>query len=345
MQVPPVFDLIPHNVCNSPTWASFLISQSSPTRAIFPVPEEPYPPAAILNPEPSRRTLLRRRLSKMLGSSSRAGGDCRATRAGPIDDTPPNDRERVPSVTRNHDSAKILWGANDSFLPRAKPPPPLKKLNHRRTPSDAGPRSPSRATVPRPSTSHHCFSTSSRGLSKSKSMTFRGPQPKLQVVPVLDVSRDGLVVNVHHTLSRSSTQSSGETDEPRSAWPWHPPSSWAGPAAATSADEDKTPKQAGMFRLLSRKRAPNNPWSGDRDRQSSAETSKTPEPCVVVNLREKGEASESTPPEAVEVQCYKGWEERPLLNVMHKLRELRFKQEQASVDQIVVGCSVEQQVY
>lgn len=182
-------------------------------------------------------------------------------------------------------------------------------------------------------------------------MAFRSSQRTLHT-PILDTSSEhcnNLVIDVQRPLKRlgssgtisSGTSTSGTTSSESShvtmdvvpsgsgyAWRWKPPASWSGPSAAMSADEDKSPNLVGAFTFTGKKRAKGNSRGAVRDR---TRLFKELEPVrlanVVVEPKEDVSVTraEFSPPGAVEIHCYEGQHEKPVVDVIHKLRALKRK--------------------
>ena len=215
------------------------------------------------------------------------------------------------SVTscRSNDStgSKTLWDEGDTFLPRAKPPPPLPMLEkHRHTRSQHRIQSP----LAQPLTSMDL---------------------SLYDLPVLDISRRYQADDPPRAQTPLTRSNSGVSDEFISKQ-WKPPPSWAGPHACVR-DDVKAPRPArSLPRLGSRSRAQSNPQG---QRGAAPTKSKAPEREAIrlVDIVGSGEHADvrdegiigSRPSTGVKIQCYEGWHEKPVEDVIHMLRELRFK--------------------
>lgn len=154
------------------------------------------------------------------------------------------------------------------------------------------------------------------------------------------------VADVRPSLTRSSTQTTISSEasasnltldvlppQSKCAWSWKPPADWCGPPKATSAEDDNEPKQGGGFGFIGRQRAKSAVSRGGVRRLKSARSSDKlgsahladvlePEETVTVVRAQRVSIARA---EVVEIQCYKGWDEKPVTDVIHKLRELRCK--------------------
>ena len=301
----PVIELTPQAV-------SISTSCTSPAQSVHSTSEEPLHRATKLLPKS-----LRRALSKSFS-------------------TLPNLMSK--SISKDN----TIWSDQDSFLPRAKPPPPLKRIKHARNRSENGESSPDPTMSRRPSTSH-CGS-SGQSLA-SYSTASRSSRRSLDVpsIEIFNEDSDQPADDVQHTLTRVGTRTtiasgaSGDSDVifASSGPRWQPPANWAGVSKVASADEGHRDRRklGGWF---TRKKGV----------ESSSEGSSTPVPTrlnrvriqtvrkiMPVRLADIGEPEEQETsvlrgrPLSVKIQCYEGdrWHEKRMADIIPKLRELRFK--------------------
>lgn len=172
-------------------------------------------------------------------------------------------------------------------------------------------------------------------------------------MPILDMSSenpDGLVVQ--HGLTRSSTpltiasEASDDASlsfapiESRSSWKWKPPTSWAGPSNAVSADEDDGSKPVGGWRFTTCRKKSDESTGSSQDSSLQTPTSlyraRSHNELRPVRFADVGEpeghvfgtgSGALSPGLAVKIQCYENheWQEKPVADVIPMLRELKIK--------------------
>lgn len=240
---------------------------------------------------------------------------------------------------RSYTGPETIWTDTDSFLPRAKPPPPLKRIKHvrNRSESDA---SPPDTTIPsRPSTSG-CGSSGQ--LSGSHSTLSRSPRWSLDVSTLVVSCEDSnqSAPGVQRTLTRTSTRTtiaSQRSDDSDVAFTpssgnWKPPTNWAGPSKIVSGVR---PKPFEWF--TGKKRAGDGSKGGSLQvptRLNRFRSFRKTQPAQLVDI-EGSEDEEApvmrgrplSPGVMVKIQCYEGggWHEKPMADIIPKLRNLKFK--------------------
>jgi len=294
-------------------------TSNRPKIPAFPAPE-PLPVACTPNAKSSHQT-LRRGHGKRTQSGPNNEGHTKKPSIGHASISSYHSSDTSNSYTGH----RKLWDKGDTFLPCAKPPPPLPVLgNHKRTRSQHHIESP----LGRPSMSHGTFRPP-----HSISSTSTSTDPSLYELPVLDISREyvDIAPKSQNSLTRSNTRitaSSGTSDESLSKQ-WKPPPSWAGPHAWVDTNEAKTPKpMRSLSRLRSRKRAQSNQRGGC---DATPTRPRTPEsvaiPVVYIAGSEEtcGRDRGRCPSSEVKVQYYEGRHEKPVEDVVHMLRELKLR--------------------
>lgn len=181
---------------------------------------------------PPQTTTSLRSLSTSPMPQSSLKGEHRTHKVDPIDNTSAHARAAVGA------KPQTVWSTDDSFLPRAKPPPPLKRITHQRNHSENNTFPPCSTATSESSESH---SKASRSLRSSLDL------------PTPDISceqNNGRVVQT--ALTRSSSRASTTSEASSVAditfapskfgyrCEWQPPTSWAGPEPSrlVSVDED-----------------------------------------------------------------------------------------------------------
>lgn len=321
----------------SPSWVSISLSQSSPANSVRSEVEELLPRATTSN------TSSWRSLSRTPSSRSRKApklilkAERQTLKADSINDMSVGTRAPVTKP-------QTVWSTDDPYLPRAKPPSPLKPTKHQRNRSEYNEPPPDSTTSSRPSTSHNKYSRQSPESHSTASHSL--PSSSSLGMPILDISsehRDGPIVQ--HALTRSSTRLSmaseasddtGITFAPiksGSRFMWKPPTNWAGPSTAAPVDKDKGSKPVGR-RPFTRKKSTESCSQGKApaglNRTRSLNKLKSVRSvCVgepekhISGVRSGSLSSGGT----VEIQCYEnhGWQEKPVADVIPMLRGLKIK--------------------
>ena len=242
---------------------SKLFSKPHPSKDLaHPVPEDPLPRATTSIPNQIHQ-VLRRRPSKV----TKSGPLERHGKSPSVNNTSLGSHPSVNTTSvSSHPSQdscsyykpRTLWDTRDTFLPTAKPPPPLPKLDKlKRTVSQHHAKAPVGAAMPTPIYRQPC-ATSSQSTSTGQSSND---------LPIFDISREPhmeAAPKTRGTLVRSTTRitaSSGTSDESLSRWKL--PSRWAMPSA--DADKEAKPGAMSLLRFGSRKRAKSIPASSDHD--------------------------------------------------------------------------------
>lgn len=327
----PVLELAPQDIHFPPDWV-----QVSPATSIH---STPLPQATIPIPEAFLRSLSRYSSSRPGHTLKSSSGSEPQTQKGEM--STPRTERRVTTALVNYTGPKTIRTDHDSFLPHSKPSPPLKRFRHARNRSetDISPRDPTEFSQ-RPSTSHHNSPEPSSGLPL---MTSRSPRRGFSVPTLGGLNKDSTrsAADIHHTLRRMSTRStiaSEASDDTESTIVppnrrWMAPTSWAGPSRAASAGEDNGPKSLAWF---GRKKSPDNSMGGSMRvlaRINRTWSLRKLKPGELTDAKAL-EAKEGLAPRgglssdaAVKIKCYEGdgWHEKPMVDIIPKLRELKMK--------------------
>jgi len=240
---------------------------------------------------------------------------------------------------RSYTGPETIWTDNDSFLPRAKPPPPLKRTKHVRNRSESDVSLPDTTIPSRPSTSDCGSSGQSSGPHSTPS---RSPRWSLDV-PTLVVSCEDSyqsAADVQRTLTRTSTRttiaSQGSDDSDIAFTPssggWEPPVNWAGPSKAVSGDRRKP-----LEWFTGKKLTEDSSKGGSLQvptRLNRIRSFRKTQPAHLADT-EGPEDEEApvirgrplSPGVTVKIQCFEGggWHEKPMADIIPKLRNLKFK--------------------
>ncbi|KAH7882480.1 hypothetical protein F5I97DRAFT_373696 [Phlebopus sp. FC_14] len=254
-----------------------------------------------------------------------------------------------------------LFPLNDSFLPRAKPPPPLKiQTKHQRNrslPASAPIGSPH---LPRPNCSKHSepasfftvpdatlpptlpqflgstLPSSAHSMSATKSPAL--PHGLSTSAGRLPSKSENIRLASTSSLTRSSstvTANSVNTEESQISskfalqWTWTPPSSWSGPPPTSSQEGEEDKAKRNKPRVLSRKNSASRMKGGKNTSASSPSVRKT---VGMDRLAEAGAPEEHSVTEnvgreevVVKMQSFDGdeWTERAMEEVIPKLRTLK----------------------
>jgi hypothetical protein len=311
-------------------------SRTSPVQSVHSTSEEPLHLATILSPK-LRRALSRS--SSLLPSLMSSKGNRKAEK----DDVSAREKEEMASVASGTGLAnymgpnlRTIWSEQDSYLPRAKPPPPLKRIKRARNRSENNV-SPPDPTIPsRPATSH---SSSSGQSSQSYSTTSCSSRRSLDV-PSIEVSNEDSnqpAADVRCTLTRiasGASEDSGIIFVPSSP-NWQPPTSWTGPSKAVLADEDHRQKPGGWF--AKKKMVQTSSKGGSMQALTRLNRARSVREMVPAHMADTGEPEEQeasviqrgplSSDVMVKIHCYEDdeWHETPMVDIIPKLRELKFK--------------------
>ncbi|KAF8551411.1 hypothetical protein OG21DRAFT_1512777, partial [Imleria badia] len=325
----PVLELAPQDIRFSPDWVS-------PVKSVHSTSEEPLPQATIPIPKAFLRTLSRYSSSQSQRLKSSSDSD-RQTEKDDMS-TCRRERRETPSLA-NYTGPKTIRSEHVSFLPRAKPPPPLKRPKHARNRSetDISPRDPTAASGRR-STSHWRSSGTPSG---SPSTAPRSPRRGFSVPTLGASSKDSnqSAADIQRTLRRTSTRTSiaseASDDTENTIVPsnhmWEPPTSWAGPS---KVDVDDRPKPFGWF---IRKKCADSQMGGSMrvpthlNRTRSLRKLRPVDLADAKMLEAKGDSvtrgGSFRSNVALKIQCFEGdgdgWHEKPMADIIPKLRELK----------------------
>jgi len=332
---------------NTPASSSSSITQPSLVDPRRSRSNDSLPQSFTPRPQPSRWNLSISRPGHMPKSSS--NDRCRDETIEPYDAKPlrPGD-----SALYQYDSPgrrpKTIWSTDDSFLPRAKPPPPLKRISHQRTRSTVNTRPPGQSSLP--DRSSVC---SKRSSSNPSSEQLRPWSPSLEM-PILDISSEHSNDNnpvaddeQQRALTRSANRMTVVSEmsevseicfspaEFPSSWKWMPPSDWAGPSTGDSVVEEarEKPKSTDKQGSASEK----SPQSSAKEisfqvlaRLNHCPSRKNlrPDSSVVIEEEDSSDSCDGHPASKVlKVKSYErnGWQEKRMADVIPILRNLKSK--------------------
>ena len=325
----------PQDICISRSWTSPVQSVHSPS-------EEPLYQATIRLPKSLRRAISRS--SSLLPSLMNSKGNRKAER----DDVSDRKEEGMASVVSgtglaNHigPNLRTIWSEHDSYLPRAKPPPPLKRIKHVRNRSESNVSPPDPAISSRPATSHCSSSGQSSGSNSTASCSSRRSldEPSIEISnegsnqPAADVQCTLTRIDTRMTTASGASESSDIIFAPSSP-NWQPPTSWTGPKAV-SADEDPRPKLGGWG--ARRKMVQSSSKGVGMQVTTRLNRARSVRKMVPVHMADTGEPEgeeasviRGGPLQSdvmVKIHCYEDdeWHETPVADIIPKLRELKFK--------------------
>ncbi|KAH0834766.1 hypothetical protein J3R83DRAFT_10364 [Lanmaoa asiatica] len=336
---------MPQSPRKYPSWTTSSLSQSSSAKLVCSTSEseELFHQAPTLYAPPTQRLLLTPSFPQPPRMpESRSKGTRQDQKVNPINDMPISGGASVMSSTGPAQHAKLptIWTTGDSYLPRAKPPSPLKYINDKQNSSENITLPPIPTISSQPSTLHH---RPSRQPSELHSTASRLLQPSLdtRTSDRSNVHRDRPVVQ--HPLARSTTRittasdvSDTDTSFVPSSGSWRPPTSWAGLSRVASTGEDGGSKPVARCPFTGKRKKSGKSSTQDGSAQvpthvNRARLQKKMWPAHLANVGEPEEEASDIwgvplPSSMIKVQCYvegNGWEERPIADVIPKLRELK----------------------
>ncbi|KAN0085774.1 hypothetical protein V8E55_006908 [Tylopilus felleus] len=330
----PVAELATQDTRFPPSWESPVKSSTS---------EEPVPQAIIPIPKSflgklSRYSSLRR--NRMLKSGSKSDGEAKQ------DNALARQRERTVSMATgtalvNYTGQKTIWREHDSYLPRSNSSPLLKRKHARnRTEDNVSPPIPTLPS-PRPSTSH----SSKVSSSGSHSAPLQSPRRCLDVatVTISSVAFHEPVPDIPDTLRRTTSRTTVATEVSNesqttfvpSNCSWKPPTNWAGPS--TLAPTDEVESKSKLLGWFSRKKSSDNSKGGSMRVPTRLIRARSLRELKTMPLRDTVGPVEGRTPAArgapvpsgvaVKIQCSQRdkWHEKPMADIIPKLRNLRTK--------------------
>lgn len=250
----------------------------------------------------------------------------------------PSPRQMLKSSAKSERAnTKTVWSTDDSFLPRAKPPPPLKCIKHQRNHSDSTTPPPSLTTFSQRSTSR----PTSRQSSKLLSTTSRSPRPSLDM-PIFGISNGQSkkpALKRPHTASGtpSRTDISIASSKSGSSWKWKPPTNWAGPSRTASSHDGDGSEPVGRLLLTHKKSAECISQGSSTQAPTGLSRGWSLKKLWPVHVADIGEPEEEvfntrewtsrSPGVRVKIECYEndGWHEKCVAEVIPMLRELKVK--------------------
>ena len=235
-------------------------------------------------------------------------------------------------ASERHTQRGALWSEHDSYLPRAKPPAPLKRIKHARHSSQSGV-SPDPLIFDEPPTLCHRSSRQSLKSDSSASETYLLPRRRLDgVAPEMSAYQPAGDSWQYTWTSATNKASDHRETFTSSDHTLQPPTRRDVSSKAASGDEDDRPKPLGWF---TRRKTDGLDGGNTRGTTSlhrvrsfrklrhvhSAGTQESRKEEDVVS--QEGALS----PSGVVVKCCEGdgWHEKSMVDIIPKLRELKLK--------------------